>query len=438
MDVLRALEGAILAADPGRLVSQNLRLEGKTLRIRSLRFDLTRFRRLLVIGGGKAAGKMALGLERVLGNHITAGVVNIPDYQEITGESRIAFHPSSHPLPSSAGVRGVRKMLELVGEPSADDLIICLISGGGSALLPLPLPGVTVGDEAQVTDLLLRSGADIIEINAVRKHISSIKGGRLAETLFPATVISLIISDVVGDRVDTIASGPTAPDSTSYRDAKRILVRRHAWDKVSSRVRRVIDGGIEGTLKETPKPGSRIFRKVHNVVIGNNKVSLVRAVHELREDGYETTILTRPVTGEARDAGLRIARMIRARASRSEPWALVGGGETVVTVKGSGSGGRNQEFVLSAALALQGVENVAVGSIATDGVDGPTDAAGAIADSGTVGRGRGKGLEALGYLQQNDSYPFFKKLGALIMTGPTGTNVNDVFVAVGRPPLHLT
>jgi glycerate 2-kinase len=435
LDVLGALEGAVLAADPARLVSDNLKLEGETLRVSSLRFDLARFRRVMVIGGGKAAGKMALELERLLGDGITAGVVNLPDYQKLPESARIAFHPSSHPLPSSSGVRGVRRMLELVGEPSAEDLVICLLSGGGSALLPLPLPGVTIGDEAQVTKLLLRSGADIIEINTVRKHLSSIKGGRLAERLFPATVISLIISDVVGDRVDTIASGPTAPDRTSYRDAKKILVGRRVWDEVSSSVRSVIGEGIEGTIKETPKPGSRIFRKVHNVVIGNNRVSLVRAGDELRKKRYETTILSGPVTGEAREAGFRIARMIRARTSRGAPWALIGGGETVVTVRGAGSGGRNQEFVLSAALGVQGTGIIAVGSIATDGIDGPTDAAGAIADSGTVAKGRSRGLEAKDYLERNDSYPFFKKLGDLITTGPTGTNVNDVFVAVGRPPV---
>ena len=435
LDVLGALEEALLAADPARLVSDNLKLEGETLCVRSLRFDLARSRRILVIGGGKATGKMALELERLLGNRITGGVVNIPDYQKLPESVRIVFHPSTHPLPSYSGVRGVRRMLEIVGEPSAEDLVICLLSGGGSALLPLPLPGVTIGDEARVADLLLKSGADIVEINTVRKHISSIKGGRLAERLFPATVISLIISDVVGDRVDTIASGPTSPDRTSYRDAKKILVRRHVWDEVSSSIRSVIREGIGQTVKETPKPGSRIFRKVHNVVIGNNRVALIRAGGELRKNRYETTILTRPITGEAREAGLRIARMIRARASRGAPWALVGGGETVVTVRGAGSGGRNQEFVLSAALGVQGTGTVAVGSMATDGVDGPTDAAGAIADSGTVARGRSIGLEAKDYLDRNNSYPFFKRLGDLIMTGPTGTNVNDVFVAVGRPPV---
>lgn len=432
-DVLGALEDALVAADPARLVAENLRLEGATLRIHSLRFDLSVFRRVLVIGGGKASGKMALELERVLGDYVTAGSVNVPDYLKLPKSSRIAFNPSTHPTPSSKGVRGVRKMLELVGRPSTSDLVICLLSGGASALVPLPLPGISIEDKADLTGLLLRSGADIHEINTVRKHLSAIKGGRLAEDLYPATVISLIISDVVGDRIDTVSSGPTAPDPTTYLQAKKVLARRHLWDKASPSVRTVIDDGVRGKIKETPKPGSRIFRKVNNILIGSNRISRVRAGRELRDRGYRTTVLSREVTGEARIVGRKIGRLMKENASQETPWALVGGGETVVTVRGAGSGGRNQEFALSVALQIQGMKGLAFGSMATDGLDGLTDAAGAVADGGTIERGRNKELEARRVLARNDSYPFFKKLGDLIMTGPTGTNVNDVFVALGRP-----
>lgn len=431
-DVLSVLEGALIAAEPERLVAQNLRLEGGTLRIRSLRFRPSDYRRVLVLGGGKASGKMAMALQRVLGDYITAGLINIPTYQKLPKPSRIVFNPSAHPTPSLEGVRGVKKMLELVGKPSGGDLVFCLLSGGGSALLPLPQRGLTVSDKAKATDLLLRSGADIHEINTVRKHLSSIKGGRLAEALYPATVVSLIISDVVGDRIDSVASGPTAPDPTTYQEAKKVLIRRHTWDRVSASVREVIGHGIEGSIEETPKPGSRIFGRVHNVVIGSNKISRLRAGRELGRRGYQTTVLRGELTGEARRVGHRIARIVKDRSSRGTPWALVGGGETVVTVEGTGSGGRNQEFVLSVALGVRGIGGIAVGSMATDGIDGPTDAAGAIADGATVARGKSKGLLARNYLNNHDSHTFFRELGDLIMTGPTGTNVNDIFVAVGN------
>jgi glycerate-2-kinase len=432
-DVLGALEEAVIAADPRRLVHENLKLEKGTLRVRSLRFELSDYRRALVLGGGKASGKMALELERILGDHITGGIVNVPDYQKLPTPTRITFNPATHPAPSSKGARGVKKMLELVGSSSKDDLVICLFSGGGSALLPLPLPGITIGDMVQVTDLLLKSGADIHEINAVRKHLSSVTGGRLAEFLSPATVLSLIISDVVGDRIDSVASGPTAPDPTTYQEAKGILVRRHLWEEVSDAVRGVVDEGVDGKTEETPKPGSKIFRHVHNIVIGSNRISRLRVKRVLEGMGYHTATLRREVTGEARSVGLRVARMAKDRASGKAPWALVGGGETVVTVTGPGAGGRNQEFALSVALGVQGTRGIVFGSIATDGIDGPTDAAGAVADGDTVTRGRRKGLQARDYLTRNDSYAFFGKLGDLIMTGPTGTNVNDIFVVIGRP-----
>lgn len=437
-DILRALDGAILAADPQTILRENLSLRGSTLRIRSLSFDLSRYRRVVVIGGGKASGKMALELEKILGNYLTAGTINIPDYQELSTEgSLITFNPATHPIPSVQGLRGVKRMMKVMGVTSSDDFIICLISGGASALLPSPAEGITIGDEARVTELLLTSGADIQEINTVRKHLSSIKGGRLAEMAYPATVVSLIISDVVGDRVDFVGSGPTAPDPTTYSDAKRVLVARGIWTKVGRAVRGVIEGGIRGRAKDTPKPGSKVFSAVHNVVLGSNRASRVRAAEILRNRGYHTTILRREIEGEARTVGTRIARMavekIAHNPAYSKPWALVAGGETVVTVKHGGKGGRNQELVLSAAIGIEGVKSIAIGSVGTDGIDGPTDAAGAIADGATVTRGRNSGFRAEDFLNSNNSYRFFQKLGDLVITGPTGTNVNDILVVLGRP-----
>jgi glycerate-2-kinase len=438
-DVLGAIKEAIIAADPKTILRENVKLEGESLRILSSSFDLSRYKRILLIGGGKASGKMALELEKLLANRLTGGEITIPDYQDLrfgAGASRLGFNRSTHPIPSVNGVRGVKEMLDMIGKTSSNDAVICLISGGASALLPLPAKGITLKDKADVTRLLLTSGADINEINIVRKHLSSVKGGRLAKLLFPATVISLVISDVVGDRVDSVGSGPTTPDPSTYSDAKRVLINHGAWDKVNSRVRKEIEDGIAGKTEETPKQGSTVFEKVHNFILGSNGISRLRAEEFLRERGYRTDLLRTEIRGEAREVGTRIARLIIQKASSKsdfqDPWAIVAGGEPVVTVKGTGRGGRNQELVLSAAIGIDGTKDVAVGSVATDGIDGPTDAAGAIADGNTVSRARTKGLSAEDYLGRNDSYRFFQKLGDLIITGPTGTNVNDVLVAVGR------
>jgi glycerate-2-kinase len=437
-DALRALRGAILAADPQRMIRVNLRLRGTTLHIGSLTFNLSDFTRILVVGGGKASGLMALEVERILGDFITGGVVNVPDYQEPKLKSaRILFNGSKHPLPSEKGVSGVKKMLKLVRSRAQHDFIICLLSGGSSALMPLPVEGVSLQDKQKVTQLLLESGANIDELNSVRKHLSQIKGGRLAERAYPATMLSLILSDVVGDRLDVVGSGPTAPDTTTFADARDVLVKRSLWDKVPAQVRKVLVDGTKGRLQETQKPGSRSFDRVHNIVIGSNKDSRSAAARELRKIGYEAMILPNEIKGEARNAGMGLASLLvevtSGRSTHRLPYAIVAGGETTVRVRGNGLGGRNQELALSAAITLSGSKNVAIASIGTDGMDGPTDAAGAIADGETVPRGRKLGLVAEDFLEDNDSYSFFKKLSDLIITGPTGTNVNDIAVGLARP-----
>lgn len=390
---------------------------------------------MLVIGGGKASGKMAAELERILGDRVDSGVVIIPDYQRPKPVCRrITIHSATHPIPSERGVAGVQKMLECVGQPAKNDLIICTISGGGSALMPLPIDGVGLHDMQVVTDLLLRSGAEIAEINTVRKHLSSIKGGRLVQRLYPATVLSLIISDVVGDALDAIASGPTAPDPTTYRDAEAILKKYGLWSKATAGVRDAISRGVTGKIEETPKEGSKVFRHVHNLVVGSTRISCLAAAKALREKGYSTLVLSTRIRGEAKDTGRLFAGMLSGMVedhlTLRPPACVVAGGETTVTVRGHGKGGRNQELALSAALEMEGMRKVYIASLGTDGVDGPTTAAGALADGEVVRSARMAGTVARGYLQDNDSNTFFRKAGGLLMTGPTGTNVNDIMIAM--------
>jgi len=316
-------------------------------------------------------------------------------------------------------------------------LVICLLSGGCSALMPAPIEGVTLQDLQETTRLLLKSGADISEMNAVRKHLSRITGGRLAEKLYPATVLTLIISDVVGDRLDSIASGPTAPDETTYTDARAVLQRRKIWTRVPQSVRLAIAEGAEGKRKETPKRGSKVFKNVSNFIVGNNRHPCESATQSLARMGYRARLLSTSIHGEARDIGRSLPRalldMTGGEFPPSHPVALVAGGETTVTVRGGGKGGRNQELALSAAISIAGMRGVHIASMETDGLDGPTDAAGALVDGDTVFRARRMGLDPEDFLLSNDSYTFFKKLGGLLNTGPTGTNVNDILVAIARP-----
>ncbi len=432
---IEALAMGLKEADPRTLLRRHLRLEGHRLRVDSRNFDLSKFDRLFVLGGGKASALMASEVERILGDRITQGLVCVPDYlTSVPRTNFVLFHKATHPLPSVAGTRGVEKMLAMTRNPSTRDLVICLLSGGGSALMPLPVPGLSVSDKILVTDLLLKSGARIEEINTVRKHLSAIKGGHLAERLYPARVIALIISDVVSDRLDSIASGPLAPDDTTFADAKLVLRKYGLWSKIPENARRTIERGRQGLLPETPKKDSRAFNRVHSFVVGSNRDSCVAAARFLRQAGYRTLVLSTRLRGEARHVGSVISSVLQdgagPRFGLARPFALVAGGETTVIVKGNGLGGRNQELVLSAALGLAGKPGLAVGSIDTDGVDGPTRAAGALASADTLELATRRRLKPESFLERNDSYHFFEKLNSLIITGPTGTNVGDLLVAV--------
>jgi len=427
------MNAALAAADPARIIRKNLKLSGSILHVDKLQYTLKDYRRIFVIGGGKASGYMAEEIEKLLGKWITRGLVITPDYLRPTPRRRrIRYHAATHPIPSRKGVDGVLAMLRLVDDISRDDLVIVLVSGGGSALMPLPVEGINLNDEAKVTSLLLRSGASIDEINTVRKHLSQVKGGRLAERLYPATVLTLIISDVVGDKIDSIASGPTAPDPTTYHDVELVLKKYDLWFQIPKNARRVITHGLSGSIPETPKQKDKVFRRVQNVIVGNNRASCLAAASAMTKAGYRTQVLSIQITGEAREVGRIFGSIVRDIRDNSLPFAppaaLIAGGETTVTVRGKGKGGRNQELALAAAVKISGSYGVVVGSFATDGIEGRTNAAGAVADGSTITRGLRLRMDPEEFLRNNDSYRYFSKLKDLVMMGPTGTNVNDIAI----------
>jgi hydroxypyruvate reductase len=421
---------ALAAVEPAAAVRRHVRREGTTLIVADQSYDLADCERTFVIGGGKAAAAMASATADVLGEHLAGGVV-VTKY----GHTPLGFRipglqviEASHPVPDENSVRGAQAVADCASFVTERDLVLCLISGGGSSLLTLPVPGLALADLQVLTDALLRSGATIDEINAVRKHCSRIKGGHLARLAAPARLVTLILSDVVGDPLDVIASGPTVPDPTTVADARATLDRYGPYLPLAQEAMGEI-------LQETPKPGDPIFMRVQHVVVGSNRLAAVAAVEKARQLGFNALLLSTYVEGETREVArvaAALAKGIRAHGDPVLPPAcLVWGGETTVTVRGEGKGGRNQELALSAALSLDGWPGVLVMALATDGTDGPTDAAGAIATGETAARARAIGLDPRAALAANDSYPFFDCLGELIRIGPTGTNVNDLlFVLV--------
>jgi glycerate 2-kinase len=420
---MAVFRSALTSADPTDAVARYLRR----------RVELQRFSRVYVVGAGKAGASMALGAERVLSRKIVGGLVNVKDGHR-AALGRIDLNECGHPLPDARGADGARRIVELVRRAEPDSLVLCLISGGASALLPLPAAPVTLGQKQAVTSLLLRSGANIHEMNAVRKHLSAIKGGQLARACAPRAVETLILSDVVGDDLDVIGSGPTAPDPSTFAGALAVLEKYRILRQVPAAVRARLEEGVGGRIEETPTPGDRIFRRVRNVVIGSNRAALDAAAREARRLGYRPLILSSEIQGETRDVARVHAAIAKEIAYRHRPVAppacVITGGETTVTLRGRGLGGRNQEFVLAAAIDLAGVPDVVVFSAGTDGTDGPTDAAGAIADGDTCLRNP----DAARHLADNDSYHYFESLDDLVVTGPTNTNVMDVrILLVGAP-----
>ncbi|MGA2267086.1 MAG: glycerate kinase [Bryobacteraceae bacterium] len=414
-------QAALAAAGPAAAVERHLQ-----------RRDTSRFRNIYVIGAGKAASSMAQAAERALGRRITAGLVNVK-YGHVAKLHRIELNECGHPVPDDRGVAGAERIARIAAGAGKDDLVVCLISGGASALLPLPAEGITLEEKQATTRLLLASGADIHEFNAVRKHISRIKGGQLARLAAPARVESLLLSDVIGDSPGVIGSGPAAPDASTFADVAGILDRYGIRGRVPASVRERIERGARGAVPETPKPDDPVFARVRNTVVGSNRLALAAAARRARSLGYRTLVLSSEIQGEAREIARMHAAIARevARTGRPvrPPACIITGGETTVTLHGDGLGGRNQEFALAAAIDIAGLDNVVILSAGTDGTDGPTNAAGAVADGRTLRRNP----EARSYLERNDSYHYFEPLGDLVITGPTNTNVMDVcIVLVGQ------
>lgn len=430
---LAIFRAGLIAADPVQAVLRHVRVEGGVLRAGPRRYRLGGYDRILVLGAGKASAAMAKALERLLGRRISEGLVNVK-YGHTAALRRIALNECGHPVPDAAGVDGARRIAGMASSAGERDLILCVISGGGSALMPLPADPVTLDEKQETTRLLLACGASIHEVNAVRKHISGIKGGHLSRLAWPATVVSLLLSDVIGDDLDVIASGPTAPDASTYESARGILERYGVWDRTPAAVRRRIEDGVAGRAPETPKKGAPVLSRTQNLVVGSNRLAADAAVGKARELGYRTLLLSTFIEGETKDAArvhAAIAREIHASGRPVKaPACILSGGETTVTIHGRGLGGRNQEFVLAAAIDIAGLPGTVVLSAGTDGSDGPTDAAGAMADGRTVERATKAGLSPAGLLAANDSYHFFEPLGDLIKTGPTNTNVMDLRVVL--------
>ncbi|HCO48032.1 MAG TPA: glycerate kinase [Spirochaetaceae bacterium] len=433
--------------DPRRLLDYALSLEGNDLAVRhaegSFHYDLALYRHLVVVGMGKASAVLAKGLEGLLGDRIEEGFVVVKHLAGVSCE-RIRLAEAGHPLPDERSAEAGRRVLtlaekvrgwEAAAEPT---LVVVLISGGGSALLSAPAAGISLADKAATTKLLLASGATIQEMNAVRKHLSAVKGGRLAEAFAPAAVLSLILSDVIGDDLDAIASGPTVPDSSTWETAQKVLLDRGVWGELPESVLGIFEEGMAGIRPDTPKPGSPVFHSARSVFVGNNMLALKMAEETARELGYNTLLLTSRLVGEAREIAKVFVALAGDLAQHGiplrRPACVLTGGETTVTLKGRGLGGRNQEMALAVLAALNpsnpGHGEMIFLSAGSDGNDGPTDAAGAFASLALMEKAKTLGIDPKAFLADNDSYRFFEKTGGLFKTGSTGTNVCDMQILI--------
>jgi hydroxypyruvate reductase len=437
----RIFEAALRAVEPGGLLARSLRLDGDVLEVLGqappVRLDLRNFERLVVLGAGKAAAAMAAALERLLGGRIDEGLVVVKDGYGVPLE-RVRCLEAGHPLPDERGLGAAAELEQLAFRSGARSLAIVLVSGGGSALLPAPVPPLSLPDKQAVTSALLASGAEIGEVNCLRKHLSRLKGGRLIGLLGGAEVLSLILSDVPGDRLESIASGLTMPDPSSYADA--LGIARKYGLQLPAAAREVLERGLRGELEESPKPGDPRFARVRNVLVGTNRMGLEAARREAAALGYAPVVLSSRIAGEAREVGKVYAaialdqRCFRDLGAGGRATCILGGGETTVRVRGQGRGGRNQECALGFLEELAGAGPAAEGlhflAASSDGTDGPTDAAGAFASLALLEKSRRLGLEPADFLARNDSYGFFDRIGGLLRTGPTNTNVCDYLICL--------
>ena len=432
-DAVKIFYKALKAVQSGTAIKRYCKFDGKTLFIGHRSYHLSRYKNLYILGSGKATAPMAAAIENIIDEKITGGIITVK-FGHVADLKHINLIEAGHPIPDENGIRGASAILNLAKIAKEDDLILCLISGGGSALLPFPYNGLTLKNKQDTIKILLSCGATIHEINTIRKHISKIKGGRLAQAAYPATLVTLILSDVVGDDLDVIASGPTVPDSSSFYDCKNIFRKFNIIDKIPQNILNHIESGISGEIDETPKPHDPVFDKTYNLIIGNNFESLMSAKEKAESLGYNVLILSSMIEGETRFIaqvhGAIAKEIIKTGNPLPLPACILSGGETTVTISGNGFGGRNQEFALSASIDISGKKNIVMLSGGTDGTDGPTDAAGAFSDTFTLKRAEEMGLNPYRFLANNDSYHFFQKLGDLFITGPTNTNVMDLRIVL--------
>jgi glycerate 2-kinase len=429
---------ALAAADPYNAVLNAASVEQDRLQIGGAAYDLSSFERVIVVGAGKATARMALAVEELLGDRIGAGLIVVKDGH--TAPLNIIDQvEASHPVPNEAGIMGAQRILNMVRAADDKTLVVCLISGGASALLIAPVEDVTLQDKQDATRLLLNAGADIFELNAVRKHLSMVKGGRLAQAAWPARLVTLIVSDVIGDPLDVIASGPTAPDNSTFAEAWAAIEKFGLQNKLPPRVADYLQRGIAGEVPETVKADDACMAGTRNVIVASIRQALSAAEQISARLGFTTKTISDTLQGEASDAARELAKTARnelAAMQANERRCLLWGGETIVTVRGSGKGGRNQELALVFAMEIEGLRGVSLLSAGTDGTDGPTDAAGAMVDGRTISRARTLEIDPLRYLSNNDSYAFFQQLDKVtgeyshFKTGPTGTNVMDIQIVL--------
>lgn len=430
----KIFRAAVEAADPKGLVAAGLRVEGDSIVLDATgaraHVSLSSLWKIHIAGAGKAGRAMGEAALASLGKRVTEGVISVPHGEE--GRSgTVRFVPAGHPVPDIWSLAAAREIQSILERSGKGDLVVALLSGGGSAMLSAPADGIRAEEKAETIRLLLRSGAGIAEFNTVRKHLSGIKGGWLARAAFPATVWALLLSDVPGDDPSVIASGPFSPDPTTFADAIGVLERYGIYYAVPPAVRRRLADGADGALPETPKPGDPAFHGVTTALLGSNRTVIDAAARVAENEGAEVFLLPGFLRGEARECARSFCARLRTAAEDLPPGhavALIAGGETTVNVRGGGKGGRNQEFALAAALELAGWEATAVLAAGTDGIDGPTDAAGAYADGTTIARAAALGIDPGAHLEKNDAHPFFRALGDLVVTGPTGTNVADLAI----------
>ncbi|MDJ1500993.1 glycerate kinase [Xanthocytophaga agilis] len=423
---------ALKAVEPAQLIKRAIRIDRHRLHCLDDIVELQDFNNIYVIGAGKASAPMAAAMEEIIAAKISRGAITTK-YGHATPLQYIVTTEAGHPVPDANGLKGTETIKSILESATENDLVIILLSGGGSALLAdIPL-GCTLSDIQQCNELLLQSGADIVEINTVRKHLSTVKGGQLTRIAYPAKMITLILSDVLGDPLDTIASGPTVPDPTTFADAWEVLEKYKLLNKVPDSVLIYLTEGKAGTYQETPKAGDRIFERVSNYIIGSNHLALAFAREKAEELGYTVEIYSEQLKGEAKEVAKTIvsyAKEAYKDKSKPKPYCILAGGETTVTILGNGLGGRNQELALAAAIELEHQAGITLLSAGTDGTDGPTDATGAVVDSTTLFQAIELGIDGNVYLKNNNSYHFFRQVGGHLITGPTQTNVMDLIIVL--------